>query len=89
MLKIAFFDSKEYDRQSFEAANKDGEFDIRFFETRLTPDTYKLAEGCDVVCVFVNDEKVPAVNVTYTAEDLKTGLKLRKGKKVFHKAVAK
>ena len=37
--------------------------------------------------VFVNDEKVPAVNVTYTAEDLKTGLKLRKGKKVFHKAI--
>ena len=56
MLKIAFFDSKEYDRQSFEAANKDGEFDIRFFETRLTPNTYKLAEGSDVVCVFVNDD---------------------------------
>ncbi len=37
--------------------------------------------------VFVNDEKVPAVNVTYTAEDLKVGLKLRKGKKVFHKAI--
>ena len=56
MLKIAFFDAKEYDRQSFEATNKDGEFDIRFLETRLTPDTYKLAEGCDVVCVFVNDD---------------------------------
>ena len=37
--------------------------------------------------VFVNDEKVPAVNVSYTAEDLKAGLKLRKGKKVFHKAI--
>ena len=56
MLKIAFFDAKEYDRQSFEAANSNGEFDIRFLETRLTPDTYKLAEGCDVVCVFVNDD---------------------------------
>lgn len=55
-LKIAFFDSKEYDRQSFEAANSEGKFDIRFLETRLTPDTYKLAEGCDVVCVFVNDD---------------------------------
>lgn len=33
-----------------------GSFDIRFLETRLTPDTYKLAEGCDVVCVFVNDD---------------------------------
>jgi D-lactate dehydrogenase len=56
MLKNAFFDSKEYDRQSFEAANSAGEFDIRFLETRLTPDTYKLAEGCDVVCCFVNDD---------------------------------
>ena len=53
---IAFFDTKEYDKQSFLAANKDDEFDIRFLETRLTPDTYKLAEGCDVVCVFVNDD---------------------------------
>ena len=56
MLKIAFFDSKEYDRQPFEAANAAGEFDIRFLDTRLTPDTYKLAEGCDVVCCFVNDD---------------------------------
>ena len=55
-IKIAFFDSKEYDRQSFEAANSNGEFDIKFYETRLTPNTYKLAEGFDVVCVFVNDD---------------------------------
>lgn len=55
-LKIAFFDAKEYDHQSFEASNINGEFEISFLETRLTPDTYKLAEGCDVVCVFVNDE---------------------------------
>lgn len=56
MIKIAFYDAKEYDRQSFEAANREEEFDISFLETRLTPDTYKLAEGCDVVCVFVNDD---------------------------------
>ena len=43
MFNIAFFDSKEYDRQSFEAANNNGEFNIRFLETRLTLDTYKLA----------------------------------------------
>ena len=55
-LRIAIFDAKEYDRQTFEAANGEGKFEIRFLETRLTPDTYKLAEGCDVVCVFVNDD---------------------------------
>ena len=37
--------------------------------------------------VFVNDEKVPTIDVKFTAEDLKAGLKIRKGKKVFHKAI--
>ena len=36
--------------------------------------------------VFVNDEKVPSIDVKFTADDLKAGLKIRKGKKVFHKA---
>ena len=55
-IKIAFFDAKDYDMQSFKDANMDGEFDVQFYETRLTSDTYKLAEGSDVVCVFVNDD---------------------------------
>ena len=60
--KIAFFDAKDYDRQSFVLSNNgdmgedDGEFDIRYYEVRLSSDTYKLAEGCDAVCVFVNDD---------------------------------
>ncbi len=37
--------------------------------------------------VTVNDQKVDNINLTYTAEDLKAGLKIRKGKKVFHKAI--
>ena len=37
--------------------------------------------------VFVNDEKVPAATFTVTEEMLKQGVKIRKGKKVFHKAV--
>ena len=36
--------------------------------------------------VFVNDEKVPSIDVKFTADGLKAGLKIRKGKKVFHKA---
>ncbi len=39
--------------------------------------------------VFANDEKVGAIDVTFTAEQLKAGVKLRKGKKVYHKAVMK
>ena len=37
--------------------------------------------------VFVNDEKVPTIDVKFTADDLRVGLKIRKGKKVFHKAL--
>ena len=55
-LKIAFFDAKDYDKQSFIESNSDGGFEITFLETRLTSDTVKLAEGNDVVCVFVNDD---------------------------------
>ena len=55
-IKIAFFDAKEYDRQSFIKSNINEEFEIKYLETRLTSDTCKLAEGCDAVCVFVNDD---------------------------------
>ena len=37
--------------------------------------------------VFVNDEKVPAAQFTISEEMLREGVKIRKGKKVFHKAV--
>ena len=37
--------------------------------------------------VFVNDEKVPAPTFQVTEAMLKEGVKIRKGKKVFHKAV--
>jgi len=37
--------------------------------------------------VFVNDEKVATIDAAFTAEQLKTGLKIRKGKKVFHKVI--
>ncbi len=54
--KIAFFDAKEYDIASFENANKNDEFEIKFYETKLSEDTVNLANGSDVVCVFVNDD---------------------------------
>ena len=37
--------------------------------------------------VFVNDEKVPAASFAVNEAQLKEGVKIRKGKKVFHKAV--
>lgn len=54
-IKIAFFDAKEYDVSSFNDANKDETFKVKFFETKLSEDTVNLAKGYDVVCIFVND----------------------------------
>ena len=39
--------------------------------------------------IVVNDEKVGSIDAAFTADQLKAGLKIRKGKKVFHKAVFK
>lgn len=60
-LKIAFFGTKDYDRTFFSELAKDkGEgtynCDIKYFTTRLTPETVGLAKGYDAVCIFVNDE---------------------------------
>ena len=55
MKKIAFFDAKDYDIASFENANRDGKFEIKFYETKLSIDTVNLAKGYDAVCIFVND----------------------------------
>ena len=37
--------------------------------------------------VFVNDEKMTDATFAVTEDQLRDGLKIRKGKKVFHKAV--
>ena len=55
-IRIAFFDAKDYDKNSFMKSNENGEYEVCFYETRLTQDTCRLAEGYDVVCVFVNDD---------------------------------
>lgn len=55
MIKIAFYDAKEYDKPSFERYGAAHEMQFRFLETRLNEDTVELARGCEAVCVFVND----------------------------------
>ncbi|MFA5543464.1 MAG: 2-hydroxyacid dehydrogenase [Bacilli bacterium] len=53
MKKVAFFDTKSYDLNSFAKYNKNYKF--RFFEEKLNSITVDLAKGYDAVCVFVND----------------------------------
>ncbi len=52
-MKIAFYDAKNYDIESFKSIDCGIEF--KFFETKLNIDTVSLANGFDGVCVFVND----------------------------------
>lgn len=55
MIKVAFYDTKAYDKPSFENYGALHDIQFRFLETKLNKDTAALAEGCDAVCVFVND----------------------------------
>lgn len=65
-MKIAFFDTKPYDKKYFEMyASKRG-LEIKYYETKLTEDTVELAAGSDGVCVFVNDTvSAPVIDKLY------------------------
>lgn len=54
-MKIAFFDTKPYDTEWFDRVNQDYGFSIKYFESKLGPDTAVLAAGSEVVVAFVND----------------------------------
>ena len=54
-MKIAFFDTKPYDKPSFEKFGEEFGIKFKFYETKLNEDTVELAQGYDGVCVFVND----------------------------------
>lgn len=58
-MKIAFFDTKSYWKDSFGPMAEKYGYEITFFNERLTPATAHLAAGHDATCSFVNDE-VPA-----------------------------
>ena len=60
-MKIAFFDTKPYDKPSFDKHGKEYGIDFKYFETKLNEDTVELAHGYDGVCVFVNDTVNAAV----------------------------
>jgi D-lactate dehydrogenase len=54
-MKVAFFSTKSYDRQSFEAVNTHYHHDLTFFEVQLNSKTAMLAADFPAVCMFVND----------------------------------
>lgn len=54
-MKIAFFDTKPYDEQSFNEENSKYGFEIVYFKGHLNKNNIPLTKGVDVVCIFVND----------------------------------
>jgi len=55
-MKIAVYSTKNYDHKYLSEVNKSFGYDLEFYEFQLTPRTAKTAEGCDAVCIFVNDD---------------------------------
>ena len=55
-MKIAFFDTKEYDKIALDKYAVERKIEIKYFEPKLNIDTVGLAHGFDAVCVFVNDD---------------------------------
>ncbi|MBN2163006.1 MAG: 2-hydroxyacid dehydrogenase [Pontiellaceae bacterium] len=67
-MKVAFFSTKPYDRRFFDEANKEFGHEITYFETRLTRQTLKLAEGFECACAFVNDQLEASVLIALAAQ---------------------
>ena len=57
MLTILFYDTKSYDKDSFEEKRLQyPKLKIDYMKSELTPATARLAKGYDAVCAFVNCE---------------------------------
>jgi len=55
-MKVAFFSTKSYDKEYFDRVNSDGHYQFSYFEAALNTATAALANGHNIVCLFVNDK---------------------------------
>lgn len=56
-MKILFYDSKNYDKNSFTKELENyPEIEVKFLKTDLTPNTAELAHGYEAVCAFVSSD---------------------------------
>lgn len=54
-MKVAFYSTKAYDRESFDRFLPDSGHSLSYFEAKLDIHTVSLAEGHQAICSFVND----------------------------------
>lgn len=55
-MKLAVYSTKLYDKKYLLAVNKSYGFELEFFDFLLTKKTARTAQGCEGVCLFVNDD---------------------------------
>lgn len=72
-MKIAFFNTKRYDRRFFDAANESQGHghEIDYFESRLDEHSAVIAAGYDAACLFVNDDASAPVVEALAAQGVK------------------
>lgn len=54
-MKVAFFNTKSYDRLYFDEANQQHRHDMIYHEPHLSVDTVEMLKDEQAVCVFIND----------------------------------
>ena len=54
-MKLAIFNSKSYDIESFNKVNAANQHDLVFIDEPLNSETTLLAKGAPAICIFVND----------------------------------
>ena len=56
-MRILFYDTKSYDKESFENKRKEyPDIQIEYLKSELSPNTAKLAKGYDAICAFVSSD---------------------------------
>lgn len=73
-MKVAVYSTKNYDHKYLSQVNEAFGFEMEYFDFLLAPRTAKTAEGCNAVCLFVNDdggrevlEQLAALGITILA----------------------
>ncbi len=55
-MRVAVFSTRPYDRQFLDAANVSHGHELMYHEAKLQADSAPISNGCQAVCVFVNDD---------------------------------
>ena len=70
-MKVAVFSAKPYDQKFLSTVNQEYGHELKFLSPTLDSQTVALAEGCEAVCVFVNDRLDRKIITTLSQQGIK------------------